>query len=362
VPLLAAGGQLKQTFTLAHGRQAYTSQHIGDLDNPDTLEHFLETLRQYRMLYRVQPVAGVRDLHPDYLTSRFIDELKLSRVVVVQHHHAHAAAVLAEHGRTDQAVGVSFDGTGFGTDDAIWGSEFLLGDLVDYQRTGHLRYAPLPGGDRAARYPWRAALGYLSLDHGAEAAFRQAFVGVDPHELYLARQQVEHRLNSPLAASMGRLFDAAAAVLGVRTSCGYEGQAAMELESLAGRRAAGVLPLPVQGDTGQWILDPLPLLVALGERRAQGADVCDLAAAFHESVAAATADTAARIASFAQVSTVALGGGVFQNRRLLGAVRDRMVTRGLTVLTAQRLPPNDGGLSYGQAAVAAARLQREMGG
>lgn len=362
-PLLAVGGHLKHTFTLVEGSRAYISQHVGDLDNPDTTEHFLETLLQYRRLFRIHPVAVARDLHPDYLSSRIADEMGLSHTTTVQHHHAHIAAVLAEHGSAEPVVGVAFDGTGYGDDGTTWGSEFLVADLAHYRRVGHLRYAPLPGGDLAARRPWRAAMGYLGLDPSAERSFRRAFVGVDPRELDLTREQIRHRLNAPPASSMGRLFDAAAAILGIRTVAAYEGQAAMELESLAGTRHADALEIPVFEVGDKWVLDPLPLLAALGDQRAAGRPVEDLAAAFHESVAAATAAVAGRAAQAARLSTVVLGGGVFQNARLLESVRARLTAQRLRVWVPRRLPPNDGALSYGQAAVAAQRLAlKEIGG
>jgi hydrogenase maturation protein HypF len=359
-PIVAVGPHLKNTFALAHGARAYVSQHIGDLENLETLDHFQATLAAYRRLFRIEPRVAARDLHPGYLSSRVAEELGLARVIPVQHHHAHVAAVLAEHGVTEPAVGVAYDGTGYGPDGAVWGAEILVADLADYRRAAHLRYAPLPGGDLAARQPWRAALGYLSLDPAAAAAFAPAFAGVAPEERTVVARQVAARLNAPLASSMGRLFDAAAAILGVRGVARYEGQAAMELEALAGRRPARPLPFPVreEGD-GAWVLDPLPVLAALGAARAAGADAADLAAAFHESVAAATEDVAVRVAAAAGLRTVALAGGCFQNARLIAAVRGRLEARGLRVLVPRRLGPNDGAVSYGQAAVAAAVLRKE---
>ena len=225
---------------------------------------------------------------------------------------------------------------------------------------GQLRYAPLPGGDLAARSTWRAALGYLSLEPDAAGAFAAAFKDVQERERSLAAQQIVHRLNAPLASSMGRLFDAAAAVLGVRALAQYEAQAAMELEALAGARPAQPLPFPVTGDgAAGWVLDPVPLLVALGERRVAGIATAELAAAFHESVAAATAEVATRAAAAAGTRLVALGGGCFQNARLLLSLGGRLEAGGLRVLVPRRLGPNDGAVSYGQAAVAAAVLRRE---
>lgn len=360
-PLVAVGPHLKNTFTLAHGAMGFVSQHIGDLESLETIEHFEAALAVFRRLFRIAPEVAVHDLHPGYVSTRLAEELGLARTIAVQHHHAHVAAVAAEHGMTHPVVGVAFDGTGYGADGHTWGAEILIADLTGYARVGRLRYAPLPGGDLAARRPWRAAAGYLSLAPEARRAFARAFEGLEPSKVFAVEQQIRAGLNAPLASSMGRLFDAAAAVLGVRHAADYEGQAAMELEALAGSRAARPLPFPVVSRVdGSWEFDPVPLLVALGEGRAAGVPATDLAAAFHESIAAATAKLAERAAAQAGVTTVALGGGVFQNARLLAALRARLEARGLRVLVPQRLSPNDGAVSYGQAAVAAAILQREL--
>ena len=359
-PLVAVGPHLKNTFTLVHGREAYVSQHIGDLENLETLEHWRAALSTYRRLFRLEPEVAVRDLHPGYLSTRLAGDLGLERIIPVQHHHAHVAAVLAEHGVTEPAVGVAFDGTGYGADGHVWGAEFLIADLAGYRRVGQLRYARLPGGDLAAREPWRAALGYLALEPDAAGAFVHAFAPVPAETRAIATQQIARRLNAPLASSLGRLFDAAAAVLGVRTVNRYEGEAAMELEALAGGRGAQPFPFPAaEGPDGGWVLDPLPVLVALGERRAAGIGLAELAARFHESVAAATDVLAARLAAQAGLRTVALGGGCFQNARLLVSLVSRLEARGLRVLVPRRLGPNDGAVSYGQAAVAAALLYHE---
>jgi len=359
-PLLAVGPHLKNTFTLVHGQDAYVSQHIGDLENLETLAHWRAALDAYRRLFRLEPEVAVRDLHPGYMSTRLAGDLGFERTIAVQHHHAHIAAVLAEHGVLERVVGVVFDGTGYGADGHVWGAEFLIADLARYRRAGQLRYARLPGGDLAAREPWRAALGYAALEPGAAAAFARAFATVRPDLQALAMQQIARRLNAPLASSLGRLFDAAAAVLGVCVANRYEGQAAMELEALAGHRRAQPLPFPMTlGPDGVWVLDPVPLLIALGEQGARGIGVAELAARFHESIAAAADSLAARLAAEAGVTTVALGGGCFQNARLLVSLRARLEARGLRVLVPRQLSPNDGAVSYGQAAVAAALLQQE---
>lgn len=361
VPLVAVGAHLKNTFALVHGRRAWVSQHIGDLENLETLEHFQHTLADYERLFRVEPEVAVRDLHPGYLSSRVAGELGCRRVITVQHHHAHIAAVLAEHGESGPCLGIAFDGTGYGDDAQVWGSEFLVADLAGYSRIGHLRYAPLPGGDAAARAPWRTARGYLSLEPWEAAAFAPAFAAGDRQALAIVDQQIAAGLNTPLASSMGRLFDAAAAILGVRSVAYYEGQAAMELEALAGDRPADPLPFPARAAAnGAWELDPLPLLVALGEAVTRGEDRATLAAAFHDSIAAGTANLAVRCATDRGIGTVALGGGCFQNARLLDQLCRHLKREGLRVLVPRRLSPNDGSISYGQAAVATALLGREV--
>jgi hydrogenase maturation protein HypF len=357
VPLLAVGPHLKNTFTLAHSDRAWPSPHIGDLDSLEGLDHFRQMLAVYRRLFGIEPEAVAHDLHPGYLSTRVALELGLSRTVPVQHHHAHIAAVMAEHGVTEPVIGVAFDGTGYGLDGAVWGGEILAGDLTGFQRLAHLRYAPLPGGDLAARRPWRSALGYASLDPEARLAIFPILDAVPAAERTIAEQQLAARVNAPLASSMGRLFDAAAAIIGVRLEAGYEGQAAMELESLAGDRAGSATAMPIEDDgTGALQLDPLPLLTWLAWRRRGRADAGDLAADFHDSLCRGTVRLISRAAAATGYSTVVLAGGVFQNARLLTSLRSGLEQRHFRVLVPRALPPNDGAISYGQAAIAAALL------
>lgn len=357
-PIIAVGPHLKNTFALVQRDIAHVSPHIGDLDSVESLAHFRATLARYEHLFRIVPEVAVRDRHPAYLSTRIASELGLSRTVVVQHHHAHIAAVLAEYDLTTPVVGLAFDGTGLGDDDTIWGCETLVADLTGYRRAAHLRYAPLPGGDLAAREPWRAALGYLSLEPALAGAFSLAFRDVAHRDRATAERQIERRLNAPMASSMGRLFDAAAAVLGVRSRSSYEGQAAMELEALAGPMPAPPLAFPVQETDGCFVLDPVPVLAELGERRQRGEDAGVLSAQFHESVAGAAAQVGAAVATAFHLDVVALGGGSFQNARLLSGVKERLEAVGLRVLVPRRFSPNDGAISLGQAAVAAALLAR----
>jgi hydrogenase maturation protein HypF len=393
VPVLAAGPHLKNTFALAIGSRVFVSQHIGDLENLETLDHFRDSLKRYRELFRIDPGLVACDAHPGYLSTRVAEELAASisdsnggplPIVRVQHHHAHIAAVAAEHGEEGPVLGVAYDGTGYGTDGASWGAEMLVADLQTFRRVASLRYAPMPGGDLAARRPWRAAIGFRTLVTGEEDAFAAAFEAVPEAELRLVDRQARRGLNAPLASSMGRLFDAAAAVLGLRTVSRYEGQAAMELESVAWSCVAGPwqpalesgdrirerisslgiaeLPFPMsEPEPGSELrrLEPGPLLVELGRQRQLGADVAALAAAFHLAVADGTVDTATDIAHREGLNTLALGGGTFQNAMLTPLIRDALRNRGFRVLTPRSLSPNDGAISYGQAAVAAARASTD---
>jgi len=360
-PILAVGPHLKNTFTLAAGEDAFVSQHIGDLENLETVAHFEDALARYRTLFRIDPRWVVHDLHPGYLSTRLAQESGLAVVAPVQHHHAHIAAVLGEHRVVDRVLGLAFDGTGYGADQAVWGCEFLEADLRDYTRLAHLRYAPLPGGDLAARAPWRSLLGYASLDGEREWSV-PALERAPEVEVAVARRQIERKLNAPLASSMGRLFDAAAAALDLRVTARYEGQAAMELEALAREGDAELLPFPVRrpADHGLPTLDPVPLLAALATQRARGASVRDLAARFHETVAVASAGLAIELCRERGLERVALGGGCFQNALLLRSVTRHLQGAGLDVLAPVALGPNDGAISYGQAVVAAARRSAEL--
>lgn len=354
-PLLAVGPHLKNTFTLMTGGRAYVSQHIGDLENVETLDHFRAARQRFETLFRVRPEVVACDRHPGYLSTRLAAESGLE-VIPVQHHHAHIAAVMAEHGHTEPVIGVAYDGTGYGDDGHVWGGEILYADLAGYRRLSHLRYAPLPGGDLAARTPWRAALGWLSLDRATAPGFALPRDAVDPRERAIANRQLARGINTPLGSSMGRLFDAAASIIGLRQTAQYEGQAAMELEALASSRRGQALPYCLTRSPDGWEFDPLPLLAVLAAQARSGMDRAVLAASFHETIVAASVDLVGRASRATGCRTVALGGGCFQNARLLSSLRNALQREGFTVLTPRHLSPNDGGVSVGQAAVAAAIL------
>src|SRR5689334_2887964 len=332
--ILACGAELKNTFCAARGERAWVSHHVGDLENYETLRSFSEGIEHFKRLFAVEPSVVAHDLHPEYLSTKYARDLDHVQLVGVQHHHAHLAACLAEHGETGPALGAIYDGTGYGSDGTVWGGELLLGDLEDFRRVGHVFPVRMPGGEAAIRQPWRMAAAWLEAS-GLEqpAEWRQIAA--------LARSG----LASPLTTSMGRLFDAVAALCGVRSEVTYEGQAAIELEALCDPGETDAYPLPVSDEL---VLDARPTIRALVE---DGAPVPRRAARFHNAVARATATACER----AGATTVVLSGGVFQNRTLFERTSSLLRDAGLRVLTPELLPPNDGGISYGQAAVAAAR-------
>ncbi len=330
-PLVAVGGELKSTFCVVRGNRAFLSAHLGDLSSEQAYRAFHTDLALYLEMLDVRPGVIAHDLHPEYLSTKWAHEQD-AELVGVQHHHAHAASCLAEHGETGPALALVFDGTGYGTDGTLWGGELLRCDLREYERLEHLDPVPLPGGDAAIREPWRCAAMHL------ERAGRPV-----PWDRWRA-VRASLAVNAPLSSGMGRLFDAAAAVLGVRTEVTYEGQAAVELELLAADIDA--TPYPWRLGDGAALIGLLSDDLAAGRPRAQ------LAAAFHETVAAAAAEACERARD---PRTVILSGGSFQNLRLLASTRARLERSGFRVLSNERVPPNDGGISFGQAAVAAAR-------
>jgi len=337
-PVVAAGASLKSTFCVARGADAFISPHLGDLDSEAAYRAFRADLELYLGMLGVRPEIVAHDLHPDYLSTRWAQDQD-AELIGVQHHHAHAAACLAEHGRDPDVpvLAVVFDGTGYGPDGTLWGGEILRCDLRSFERMAHLAPVALAGGEAAIRQPWRTAAAYL------EQASRPV-----PFERWaLVRQGLA--VNAPLSSGMGRLFDAVAALLGVRDEVTYEGQAAIELEQLAGHAVANAYGCRVHDG----IIHGADLVACAHDDLVAGRAREEIAAAFHEGVAAATAAAVAEHAE--EDSCVVLSGGSFQNLRLTAALGDRLRRMGLEVLTHQRVPPNDGAISYGQAAIAARR-------
>src|SRR5215208_5851686 len=366
--ILACGGDLKNTFCVAKERHVFLSHHVGDLENYETLLSFRVGIEHYCRLFDVRPVLVAYDLHPEYLSTKYAHELEESGLpaVGVQHHHAHVAACLADNERPaeERVIGVALDGTGYGTDGAVWGGEFFEGSLEEgFARRAHLQYAPLPGGSAAIRQPWRTALAQLITLYGEEdtqqlplAAVREA----GERNVRLIARLMERRLNTPPTSSAGRLFDAIAALVGVpgtkRTT--YEGQAAIELELTANGSTNRSYPMRLRPEGGTWIVETREILAAVVEDLLSGRPAPDISATFHRTMAQIVATVCDELRAAEGTSTVALSGGTFQNMLLLTQTTDLLEEKQFVVHTHQRVPTNDGGLALGQAILADSVFRR----
>jgi hydrogenase maturation protein HypF len=365
-PMLAVGGQLKVAFALGRDHQAFLSHHMGDLDHYDAFKGFQQDVALYEQLFAVAPECLVHDLHPDYVTTGYARaraEREGLRLLAVQHHHAHMASCMAEHGLKQPVIGVTFDGTGYGTDGAIWGGEFLVGDYQTFRRGAHLRYVGMPGGERAIREPWRMALAHLVDSQVPIDLLRSR---VPDRELSLVQTMLERRINTPPTSSAGRLFDAVAALAGVRDRVTFEGQAAMELEGLAGSgtsKSDGIYPIEVQppdrASTPDYplVIDTRPLIRAVTEDALSGMEPAAIARRFHATLAELIAAVCALIGRETGIGDVVLSGGVFLNAELSRDAAGCLARAGFRVYRHRVVPPGDGGLSLGQLAVAASVYQ-----
>jgi hydrogenase maturation protein HypF len=353
-PMLAVGGQFKGVFALGRDRQAFLSHHLGDLDHFHAYRAFERDILLYEGLSDIRPEVIVHDLHPDYASTGYARRRASNEGVEllgVQHHHAHMASCMAEHGLDEPVIGVSFDGTGYGTDEAIWGGEFLVGDYSQFSRAAHFRYVRLPGGDKAIREPWRIAVSHL-LDAGCGET---SVSGASAGRRRTVEQMIQRGFNSPLTSSAGRLFDAVAAIAGIRTRVSYEGQAAVQLEWLATDVAEdGAYPFELSAD----VIDTRPLIRAVTRDVWQNVRVELIARRFHSTVVEIIAAVCGRIRSQTQFEAVVLSGGVFMNALLTGEACARLKLGGFRVYRHRLVPPNDGGLSLGQLAIAAKSLTR----
>ncbi|MEO5894361.1 MAG: carbamoyltransferase HypF [Vicinamibacterales bacterium] len=356
-PVLAVGGHLKNTFALGRHHDAVVSHHVGDLDDHGAFSAFERDIELYEQLFDISPEIVAHDLHPDYHSTRYATGRALKqglRTVGVQHHHAHVASCIAENELNGPVIGVAFDGSGYGADGTIWGGEFLVGDARAVERLAHLRTIRLPGGEQAVREPWRMAMSHL-LDAGEDAALvTSRHAGAAP----LIEKMIAQGINAPLTSSAGRLFDAVAALAGLRDQVSFEGQAAMELESLAVDAAAdGSYPMEIDARDRMLILDTRQLIRAVAQDVRTGCSASLIARRFHEGLAGGIAAVCRRIRELTGVTDVVLTGGVFLNALLTEKCIDRLTPSGFRVYRHRVVPPNDGGLSLGQLAVAAARLQ-----
>ncbi|MEV7968596.1 carbamoyltransferase HypF [Sphaerisporangium sp. NPDC088356] len=357
-PVLGCGAELKHTFCLAEGRRAFVSHHIGDLENYETLRSFTDGVGHFQRLFGIRPEVVAHDLHPEYLSTKYALEREGVELVGVQHHHAHIASCLADNGEAGPVIGVAFDGLGYGPDGTLWGGEFLVADLAGFERAGHLETVPMPGGATAIRRPWRMAAAYLGTGAPEGLSIRERNAGQWDAVAAMAARGV----NAPPTSSAGRLFDAVAAMVTGRDAVTYEGQAAVELEQIAAPGERRAYPCRILDPAGGATAGERPFTVAgrdlveavLEDTRA-GAEAGVISARFHNGVARLIVEGCLRVRERTGLAAVALSGGVFQNLFLVERATGLLEERGFRVLLHSRVPPNDGGISLGQVAVAAAR-------
>lgn len=354
--ILALGGELKNTICLTRNERAYLSQHLGDLGNLESFDAHVTMTAHLQNLLEIHPTVVVHDLHPDYQTTRLAESMTGVQHLAVQHHHAHLASCLAENGVRGPALGVIFDGLGYGADGTIWGGEFLLGDLRAFRRVGYFTPTPLPGGDLATREPWRMALAYLQQAYGRDYPRLPFLQEIARRDEQLLLTMIERGLNAPLSSSCGRLFDAVAALLGLRNRISYEGQAAIELEMIAASGDYPPYPFALNCVADAIVFAPQEMIRAIVADLAVDLPAALISARFHATLVAVVGEICARVRLVTGINTIALSGGVMQNRLLTEAIIAVLEKEDFIVLTHSLVPPNDGGLSLGQAAVAAAQL------
>ena len=355
VPTLAAGGELKNTFCLTSRRHAWLSPHIGDMGSMETLAAFERSFHQLARLYQIHPEQLAADAHPGYHTRRWAeDHAGTRRVALIQHHHAHIASVMAEHGlaASQRVIGFAFDGTGYGTDGAIWGGEVLIAGYAGFDRAAHLRYVALPGGDATIRKPYRAALAHLRAAGVEWSTDLPPVRAASCAELTVLERQLERQVHCVPTSSMGRLFDAVSSLLDLRHTVSYEAQAAMELETAAGSGADGGESYGFAVEAGE--IDAGPVLRTIVADLRGGRSRAAIALAFHGAVARLISEAAEGLRQSTGINTVALSGGVFQNVLVTQLARAELTLLGFAVLTHHLVPPNDGGLALGQAVIAGA--------
>jgi len=357
VPLiLAVGGELKNTFCVTRDQYAFLSHHIGDMENLETLQSFEQGVSHFENLFRIQPEIIAHDLHPDYLSTRYaVRNAHYATRIPVQHHHAHIAACMAENGLDGKrpVIGVAFDGTGYGTDGAIWGGEFLIANYGSFERAAHLAYVPLPGGDAGTRRPARVAFSHLLAAGVPLDGALPPLAALSPAERRIVEKQITAGLNSPPTSSMGRLFDAVASLIGVRQEVNYEGQAAIELEALAASRGVENGEYVFEIRRHERLVEAAPVIRAVAADYRAGTPPSIISARFHNGVAAMVREVCLWLRERYAINQVALSGGVFQNVTLLTKTLKLLRHAGFEALTHRLVPPNDGGIALGQAVIAA---------
>lgn len=353
--ILACGAELKNTVCLTKGNQAFLSQHIGDLENLATYDFFKLTIRHMQRILDINPEIIAFDLHPDYLSTRYAEELQNINKIQVQHHHAHIVSAMAENRIDDPVIGLSFDGTGYGTDGAIWGGEILIADIEKFYRAAHFAYVPMPGSTAAIKEPWRMAVSYLydALGQDFWNLGLPVLKAIEADKVKIIVDMIRKKINSPLTSSLGRLFDGIAAITGIRYKVAFEGQAAMELEMLAADKVADIYDYEWITTEGHKILTR-PIIQGVVNDMVNGIHPSVISRKFHQTLIQMFSDLCAVIRKESGLNRVVLSGGVFQNSLLLTGLIKALEEKNFQVFTHSKVPANDGGISLGQAMVAAA--------
>ncbi len=354
--IFAAGAELVNCFCIGKGNQAIMSQHIGDLKNMETLEFYKESIQRHERLFRFRPQLAAMDMHPDYLSTNYVRQLDIP-AVAIQHHHAHIASCMAENGISEKVIGISFDGTGYGTDGNIWGGEFMVCDYLDFDRKAHFEYIPQPGGDAVTKHPWRMMTAYLVHYFGENVLNEQTelFKNIDQKELEIVLFMLKNKINSPLTSSAGRLFDAVSALLGICRDTTYHAEAPMRLEAAAEAGLQGFYPFEIT----QNIISMKPAFEMMINELNNGESPGTISAKFHRTISEVIVDTVKRISHETGIRDVALSGGTFQNRIILEQAERQLASAGFDVYSHAHIPSNDGGIALGQLAIAAKK--REVG-
>lgn len=367
--ILACGGELKSTFCINKGDEFILSHHIGDLENVETLSSFEEGIEHFKRIFRVNIGTIVHDLHPEYLSTKYAFEAVVDRKIAVQHHHAHIASCMAENNLFEKVIGIAFDGTGFGEDGRLWGGEFFSGDLTGFKREGHLEYVKLPGGEMAIKEPWRMALSYLYNIQTGGNSYPYSYsdkLGLKYGDVLLldsiAGEKInavlsilEKGINSPETSSMGRLFDAVAALAGVRTTINYEGQAAIELEYIASKDCSESYEFEINDSKDFFVIVTKQIISGVIKDIADKVPAKIISSKFHETVAEIVLKGSMKIKQRTNLNKAVLSGGVFQNLTLIGKAKDKLEAAGFEVYIHSKVPSNDGGVSLGQAVLALSR-------
>lgn len=355
--ILSCGGQLKNTFAVGKGNFLFVSPTFGDLEHLENYQIFESFIKNYLKRHAIKPEIVAFDLHPDYLSTKFAKSLNISDKIGIQHHYAHMASFFTQEKPNGKVIGITFDGTGFGLDGNVWGGEFLIGDLTGFERKGHLKYVPMPGGERAIKEPWRMAVSWLYQIYGEDFLnLRIKFVEqLDRSKWAILKKMIDRKINSPLTSSIGRLFDAVSSLIGIRDKVEYEAQAAIELEGIAEKDVRDFYEINIEPQNGIYVIDPSPLFISIVEDLRKNIATSVISARFHNSISRLINEVCMKLRDSLAIEVVVLSGGVFLNRCLVNKVKPQLVANGFRLLENDKIPVGDSGISIGQALIADGR-------